>query len=87
MGIIAKNIIVGGQPLPPTEPEKGSWGHLRKEKPVIAKVRSEKMPVEPESIVVEEKPKYHEIHDGDLHKLINTKSSYLSDMIDLKDYK
>lgn len=27
---------------------------------------------------------YHEIHDGDLHKLINKKSSYLVDMIDLE---
>lgn len=85
MAIIAKNIIVGGSPVPPTEPEKGSWEHLRNEKP--KKVRSEKKPIEPETIIKEEKPKYHDIHDGDLHKLINTQSSYLSDMIDLKDYK
>lgn len=85
MGIIAKNIVVGGKPIPPTEPEKGSWGHLRTDQP--KKVRSDKLPVDPETIVKEEKPKYHNIHDGDLHKLINTQSSYLSDMIDLKDYK
>lgn len=36
-----------------------------------------------ESISFEEKSKYHEIHDGDLHKLINRKSSYLVDMIHL----
>jgi|LakMenEpi03Aug12_release.lakeMendotaPanAssembly.Ray.scaffolds.fasta_scaffold130035_2 hypothetical protein len=31
-----------------------------------------------------EEPKYHEIHDGDLHKMINKKSSYLTDMINLE---
>ena len=42
--------------------------------------------VEPEKIEVkEEQPKYHEIKDGELHKLINTKSSYLSDMTGFKN--
>lgn len=85
MAIIAKNIIVGGKSVPPTEPQKGSWAHLKNDKP--KKIRSEKIPIEPETIIEVEMPKYHDVHDGELHKLINTKSSYLSDMIDLKDYK
>lgn len=38
-----------------------------------------------EEKVYEEKPTYHEIHDGELHKMINRKSSYLTDMIALED--
>lgn len=39
---------------------------------------------EPEHIM-EDVPRYHEEHHGDLHKLYNTKSDYLSDMLALKD--
>lgn len=35
--------------------------------------------------VIEESPQYHEVHHGDLHKLYNTKSDYLRDMVALKD--
>lgn len=42
------------------------------------------VPPQVENDVKEENTnQYHEIHDGDLHKLINRKSSYLVDMIDL----
>lgn len=36
---------------------------------------------------VEEQSHYHEVHDGELHRLFNTKSDYLTDMLDLKNNK
>jgi hypothetical protein len=37
--------------------------------------------------IVEEPSRYHNIKEGDLHKLINKKSDYLNDMLDLKNNK
>lgn len=37
--------------------------------------------------LVEEPSRYHNIKEGDLHKLINKKSDYLNDMLDLKNNK
>ena len=36
---------------------------------------------------VEEPSRYHNVKEGDLHKLINKKSEYLNDMLDLKNNK
>lgn len=75
MAIIAKNIIVGGEnKTPPIKEEV---------KPVLKRESIPFKDIRKEVEIAEEKPKYHEIHDGDLHKLINRKSSYLVDMIDL----
>lgn len=37
--------------------------------------------------IVEEPSRYHNIKEGDLHKLINKRSDYLNDMLDLKNNK
>lgn len=37
--------------------------------------------------IVEEPSRYHNVKEGDLHKLINKKSEYLNDMLDLKNNK
>ena len=79
MGIVAKNIVIGATVVTPEVPVKQkqrvSWNEIRtfQEKPVVT-----------ETVIKEDKPKYHEVHDGELHKLINTKSSYLSDMTGFK---
>lgn len=40
-----------------------------------------------EKEIMEEPSRYHNIKEGDLHKLINKKSDYLNDMLDLKNNK
>ena len=75
MAIIAKNIIVGGQMVeekvtPPPKPVT-DFEKLRK----TSEVKVEETPEE----------KYKHVHHGDLHRLFNTKSSYLKDMASLED--
>lgn len=75
MGIIAKNIIVGnGEVKPSPEPM------VKKETPVIfASIKREVIPE-----IIPEEPKYKTIKNGDLHRLYNTKSEYLKDMVSLE---
>lgn len=83
MAIFAKNIIIGGETSPPTEElikpipkvEPVTFKQI-KETPIVKEINK------PE--IIEETPTYHEIHDGDLHKMINRKSTYLTDMLDLE---
>ena len=78
MAIKAKNIIVGGENKSPPQKEEKV---IVKPEPITFKEIVRELPViENKS---EDKPHYHEIHDGDLHKMINKKSSYLTDMINL----
>lgn len=85
MAIIAKNIIVNNNIVeskkeePKAPPTKTMSFHenlqdLRKTKQIKEVVK------EPE----ENKSHYHDVHEGDLHKLHNTKSHYLNDMIGFK---
>ena len=74
MGVFANNIILrGGETPPPVKHEK------------IVQKSFKDIHEETKTEVVEEKPKYSEVHDGELKKMINNKSSYLTDMIGLKD--
>jgi len=78
MGIIAKNLVVGEhvkETAPPPPPK-----HVN----VFEKLRQQAQPVV-ETVKVEDAPdKYHHIKEGELHKMINTKSDYLSDMLALE---
>jgi hypothetical protein len=67
MPLIANNIFVGGNLISPTKLAEPAKKEIKKEQPKYNEIK-------------EEQPKYNEIKDGELHKLINTKSSYLSDM-------
>jgi len=80
MAIIAKNLVVGGyvkEAAPPPPPK-----HIS----VFEKIRQQEFPVV-ENKIEEASEKYHHIKDGELHKMINTKSEYLSDMLALKNNK
>ena len=61
MGIIAKNIIVGGKEMKDSSDKE-----------------------EPKIVHEEIKDNYHHEKHGDLQKMINKKSNYLSDMIGFK---
>ena len=92
MPIFANNFVVKeGEFVPPPIPEEKkvvssetksiSFRDIHKnlqEQPQPRKARVENKIEE-----TEDKSNYYEIHDGDLHKMINTKSSYLTDMINL----
>lgn len=80
MAIIAKNLVVGEhvkETAPPPPPKHVS---------IFEKIRQQETPVV-ENKVEEAPEKYHHIKDGELHKMINTKSEYLSDMLALKNNK
>lgn len=78
MGIIAKNIIVGGNKLeepkaPPVKPVAVStFEQIKTVNPVSQK-----------QVIEEPKEHYKHVHHGDLHRLFNTKSDYLKDMAGL----
>lgn len=89
MGIVAKNIIVNNNIVeskkeePKAPPTKTMSFHeklqeLRNPKPQQKQIQE--VVKEPEEI----KSHYHDVHEGDLHKLHNTKSEYLNDMIGFK---
>lgn len=69
MPIIAKNIIVGGNKIPPTEPQKP--------KKELSRVNL------PPPQVTKELPKYVTKEHGELTRKINTKSQYMRDIFDL----
>jgi hypothetical protein len=74
MGIIAKNIIIGNVKVveeipPPPKPIT-----------VFDKIRSEQNIVKQKPVVEPPVEKYHHVKDGELHKMYNKKSTYLSDM-------
>ena len=80
MPLIANNIIVGDT-IKKIDPIVNS--QQPKKLTIFEKLKQQK--VEQETPKVEEAPeKYKHIKEGELHKLINTNSSYLSDMIALK---
>jgi len=81
MALIANNIIAGetvkkGASIAPQQPKRLT---------IFEKLRQQKVEVETPKIIEEPVEKYKHVKEGELHKLINTKSSYLSDMIALKD--
>ena len=73
MGIIAKNIIIGGKVEEKQSPPPKPVTDFEKLRNTADKV--EETPQE----------KYKHVHHGDLHRLFNTKSSYLKDMASLED--
>jgi len=97
MGIVAKNIVIGAvksQEEPKTPPMRSvnlTFEELRKKQHEELKQQEEIKRLEEKKIRKElmikkaEQPKYHEIHEGELHKLFNRKSTYLSDMAALED--
>lgn len=42
---------------------------------------------EPVKEIIESDSHYHEVHEGELHKLFNKKSDYLRDALDLDNHK
>lgn len=80
MPIIAKNIVVGEVVVesapPPQSKHINIFEKLRQQsQPVVEKIE-QKIEAPPE--------KYHNVRDGELHKMINKKSEYLNDMIGFK---
>lgn len=74
MTIIAKNIIIGGkveESITPSPKPVSAFENLKK----TTEIKVEETPEE----------KYKHVHHGDLHRLFNTKSSYLKDMASLED--
>ena len=77
MAIIAKNIIIGGKVeekiAPPPKPVTVStFEQIKTVNPVGQK-----------QVIEEPKEHYKHVHHGDLHRLFNTKSTYLKDMAGL----
>lgn len=97
MGIIAKNIVIGTvKPqeellAPPMRSISSTFEELRQKQQEELKRQEEIQRLEEKKNRKElmlkkaEQPKYHEIHEGELHKLLNRKSTYLSDMAALED--
>lgn len=79
MGIIAKNLVVGEhvkETAPPPPPKQVS---------IFEKLRQQQEVVDVVEKKVEKSPeKYHHVKEGELHKMINKKSEYLSDMLALE---
>ena len=78
MPIFVKGEMFSGkveQKAPPVETKKPQM----KTQQIVRQV------IETENVV--SSSKYHDIHEGDLHKLVNKKSDYLNDMLDLKNNK
>lgn len=76
MPIFANNIIVNNKKLEVKPPAP---------KNIDPPKRVVNIPVEP--ITEEETPKYHNVKEGELEKLINTQSTYLTDMLGLEKNK
>lgn len=73
MPIIAKNMIVGGNQIPPTESPK---------EPPKQKKELSRINLTPPQ-VTKELPKYVIKEHGELTRKINTKSQYMRDIFDL----
>ena len=92
MPIILKNAVVNSEELVKQQASLAEsklnykWDH--KSKQLIINEQPKKKVV-PEIKKIEEPPvaveKYKHIHEGGLHKLVNTKSDYLKDMLALED--
>ena len=94
MSIIAKNILIGGEKPKPVEEVSrpiGIFEKIRKQAEPVSKPVEKIKPI-PEIMIAREVPSkeietsddYHVVQDGILEKKYNKKSSYLSDMVDLK---
>ena len=91
MPIIAKNLVIGKVEESKVAPPENKFIN------VFDKIREQAIEQEKKvSVVVKNKPEpeiensseqdsYKHVHHGDLHRLFNTKSNYLKDMIGLEN--
>lgn len=88
-GHMVVNEVVEKTPSPPVEPTTFKWNSIKttaQTEEVVAKpvVRKRPHPTAP-PLIPEQPSTYHHQVEGDLHKLINKKSDYLTDMLDFND--